>query len=260
MQETGVMAMMTGRVLLVCALCVLWCDVVVPAAYGLVSDRSVVEEDMVLTWYPVFNETCRNKSTKEGMLDELAMKNCMRTAMKDVCEAYYIEKSTKSHEPEADRICKKYAGDTEEVVQPSIPQTKESPDAEIQVAAATPETPKGGAAGMGSKPGAPAGDSSANTTEGPESTSAATDTSINEAQKGGELAMPKNAPESDYAGRGEGEQGEEKHSNTKETPAKAETMKNITTIAESDSSTAVSHTTSPLLLLLVVLRLLLLLR
>ncbi|KAF8300933.1 mucin-associated surface protein (MASP) [Trypanosoma cruzi] len=255
------MAMVTGRVLLVCALCVLWCDVVVPAAYGLVSDRSVVEEDMVLTWYPEAEKDCEKKNTKEGMLDVLGFKSCMHESMNEICGNGDDETISKSRGPRAEEICKKYTGDTEEVVQPSIPQTKESPDAEKQVAAATPETPKGGAAGMESKPaGAPAGDSPANTTEGPESTSAATDTSINEAQKGGEVAMPKNAPESDYAGKGEGEQGEEKHSNTKETPAKAERMKNITTTAESDSSTAVSHTTSSLLLLLLVLRVLLLLR
>ncbi|RNC57565.1 mucin-associated surface protein (MASP) [Trypanosoma cruzi] len=172
--------------------------------------------------------------------------------MKEICGNGDDETPSKSRGPRAEGICKKRTGDPNKAVDSSTQLPEASPDAEKQVAAATPEAPKGGAAGMGSKPGAPAGDSPANTTEGPESTSAATDTSINEAQKGGEVAMPRNAPEFDYAGKEEGEQGEEKHSNTKETPAKAETMKDITTTAESDSSTAVSHSTSPLLLLLVV--------
>ncbi|KAF5215294.1 mucin-associated surface protein (MASP) [Trypanosoma cruzi] len=246
------MAMVTGRVLLVCVLCVLWCDVVVPAAYGLVTDRTVVEEDTVLTWYPEAEKDCEKKNTKVGMLDVLGFKSCIHESMNEICGNGDDETISKSRGPRAEEICKKYTGDPNKAVDSSTQLPEASPDAEKQVAAATPETPKGGAAGMESTPGAPAGDSPANTTEGPESTSAATDTSINEAQKGGEVAMPRNAPESDYAGKGEGEQGEEKHSNTKETPAKAERMKNITTTADSDSSTAVSHTTSSLLLLLLV--------
>ncbi|PBJ76012.1 mucin-associated surface protein [Trypanosoma cruzi cruzi] len=246
--------MMTGRVLLVCALCVLWCGVVVPAAYGLVSDRSVVEEDMVLTWYPVAEKDCEKKNTKEGMLDALGFKICMHESMKEICGNGDDETLSESRGPKAEEICKKYTGDPNKAVDSSTQLPEASPDAEKQVAAATPETPKDGAAEMGSPAGAPAGDSPAHPTEGPESASAATDTSNNEAQKGGAVAMPRNAPESDATGREEGEEGEEgevKHSNTKETPAKTETMKDVTTTGDSDSSTAVSHTTSPLLLLVV---------
>ncbi|ESS62362.1 mucin-associated surface protein (MASP) [Trypanosoma cruzi Dm28c] len=244
--------MMTGRVLLVCALCVLWCGVVVPAAYGLVSDRSVVEEDMVLTWYPEFEKDCEEKNTKEGMLDALGFKICMHESMKEICGNGDDETLSESRGPKAEEICKKYTGDPNKAVDSSTQLPEASPDAEKQVAVATPETPKGGAAEMGSPAGAPAGDSPANPTEGPESASAATDTSNNEAQKGGAVAMPRNAPESGATGKEEGEEGEVKHSNTKETPAKTDTMKDVTTTGDSDSSTAVSQTTSPLLLLLLV--------
>ncbi|EKF99552.1 mucin-associated surface protein (MASP), putative, partial [Trypanosoma cruzi] len=59
------------------------------------------------------------------------------------------------------------------------------------------------------------------------------------------------APAADGAGTAEGKQNENKDANPKETPVTAAAMKNITaTTGDSDGSTAVSHTTSPLLLLL----------
>ncbi|EAN94065.1 mucin-associated surface protein (MASP), putative [Trypanosoma cruzi] len=143
--------MMTGRVLLVCALCVLWCCVVVPAAYGLVSDRGVVEEDMVLTWYPEAEMDCEEKNTKEGMLDVLGFKMCMHESMNEIC-GNGDETPSKCRGPKAEEICKKYAGDPNKAVDSSTQLPEALPDAEKQVAAATPETPKGGAAEMGSTP------------------------------------------------------------------------------------------------------------
>ncbi|EAN98140.1 Mucin-associated surface protein (MASP) [Trypanosoma cruzi] len=239
--------MMTGRVLLVCALCVLWCSSVVQAADGFISDGSDEIGEMVLTWHNEFNRTCNEQSTKEGILDESAFKSCMRVRMKEVCGSDDDGMSSTSHEPEAEEICKKYAGNTEEHVESSTPLTEPSHDAETQVATPNSETLKGGAAEMESTPGAPAGDSPANPTEGPKSTSPATDTANSEAEKDGKEVMPKNAPESNATRKGE---GEEKHSNTKETTVDADAMQNNTT-AENDGSTAVSHTTSPLLPLLV---------
>ncbi|EKG02342.1 mucin-associated surface protein (MASP), putative, partial [Trypanosoma cruzi] len=60
-------------------------------------------------------------------------------------------------------------------------------------------------------------------------------------------------PASDGAGTREEKQNENKDANPKETPVTATAMKNTTaTTGDSDGSTAVSHTTSPLLPLLVV--------
>ncbi|EAN81858.1 mucin-associated surface protein (MASP), putative [Trypanosoma cruzi] len=60
-------------------------------------------------------------------------------------------------------------------------------------------------------------------------------------------------PAADVAGTAEGKQNENKDANPKETPVEATAMKNTTaTTGDSDGSTAVSHTASPLLLLLVV--------
>ncbi|PWV03468.1 Mucin-associated surface protein (MASP) [Trypanosoma cruzi] len=60
-------------------------------------------------------------------------------------------------------------------------------------------------------------------------------------------------PAADGAETAEGKQNENKDANPKETPVTAAAMKNTTaTTGDSDGSTAVSHTTSPLLLLLLV--------
>ncbi|EAN90757.1 mucin-associated surface protein (MASP), putative, partial [Trypanosoma cruzi] len=57
-------------------------------------------------------------------------------------------------------------------------------------------------------------------------------------------------PAADGAGAAEGKQNENKDANPKETPFEATATKNTTsTTGDSDGSTAVSHTTSPLLLL-----------
>ncbi|PWV10648.1 Mucin-associated surface protein (MASP) [Trypanosoma cruzi] len=75
----------------------------------------------------------------------------------------------------------------------------------------------------------------------------------NEADKSTEGDIPSNDSAADGAGAGEGKPDENKEANPKETPVEATAMKNTTaTTGDSDGSTAVSHTTSPLLLLLVV--------
>ncbi|KAF8303973.1 Mucin-associated surface protein (MASP), subgroup S111 [Trypanosoma cruzi] len=240
--------MMTGRVLLVCALCVLWCGVAALAADVLISGGSVENQNMVLTWHIAFKKDCKKSNTKEGKLNVSGYKSCVHAAMKEVCQNDDDETSSKSHDPEAVEICNNYTGDPEETIDTSTPQDQPSPDEEEPVVSETPETSKVGATEMESTPGVPAGDSPANPTEGPQSTSPTNDTANSEAEKDGKEVMPKNAPESNATRKGE---GEKKHSNTKETTVDADAMQNNTT-AENDSSTAVSHTTSPLLLLLLV--------
>ncbi|KAF5213634.1 Mucin-associated surface protein (MASP), subgroup S027, partial [Trypanosoma cruzi] len=244
--------MMTGRVLLVCALCVLWCGAAVEAG----GDGSGIgggdaDGNMVLIWHIDANETCKKKNTQGEKLDKSAFKSCVHAAMKEICGYYYNETPSESRDFESDEICNNYTGDSEETIDTSTPQEQPSHDAEKPVVSETPETSKVEAAEMGSPPGVPAGDSPANPTEGPQSTLAANDTANSEAEKDGKEVMPKNAQESNASRK---EEGEKKHSNTKEKPLEAEVMKNNTTTGDSDSdgSTAASHTTSPLLLLLLV--------
>ncbi|EKF27586.1 mucin-associated surface protein (MASP), putative, partial [Trypanosoma cruzi marinkellei] len=195
MQVTGAMAMMSGRVLLVCALCVLWCGAAgaMSAADVFTSDRSVAEEDFVLFWHNYYNTTCKQETTKGGMFDEPAFKSCMYESMREVCGGD-DETSGTSRTPAGKEICKRYAGDPEEAGETSTLQDKPSPDVEL---------PNGGTAREESTPGAPAGDSPANKTEVPESTSAAVDSANNQNEKDDEVVMPTNAPESNATGKRE---------------------------------------------------------
>ncbi|EAN89459.1 Mucin-associated surface protein (MASP) [Trypanosoma cruzi] len=79
------------------------------------------------------------------------------------------------------------------------------------------------------------------------------DAANNKAEKSTEEGMPNNGPAADGAETREEKQDENKEANPKETPVEATAMKTTTaTTGDSDGSTAVSHTTSPLLLLLLV--------
>ncbi|EAN89755.1 mucin-associated surface protein (MASP), putative [Trypanosoma cruzi] len=87
---------------------------------------------------------------------------------------------------------------------------------------------------------------------GPPSPTANGDAANNEADNSTEDGMPNNGPAADGAETRE-KQNENKDANPKETTVTAAAMKTATpTTGDSDGSTAVSHTTSPLLLLLVV--------
>ncbi|KAF5221653.1 Mucin-associated surface protein (MASP) subgroup S099 [Trypanosoma cruzi] len=87
---------------------------------------------------------------------------------------------------------------------------------------------------------------------GPPSPTANGDAANNDSDKSTEDGIPNSDPASDAPGTAEGKQNENKDANPKETPVTATAMKNTTaTTGDSDGSTAISHTTSPLLLLLV---------
>ncbi|KAF5216992.1 Mucin-associated surface protein (MASP), subgroup S099 [Trypanosoma cruzi] len=87
---------------------------------------------------------------------------------------------------------------------------------------------------------------------GPPSPTANGDAANNDSDKSTEDGIPNSDPASDAPGTAEGKQNENKEANPKETPVTATAMKNTTaTTGDSDGSTAISHTTSPLLLLLV---------
>ncbi|EKG00402.1 mucin-associated surface protein (MASP), putative, partial [Trypanosoma cruzi] len=78
------------------------------------------------------------------------------------------------------------------------------------------------------------------------------DAANNEAEKSTEEGIPNSDPAADGAGTREEKQNENKEANPKETPVEATATETTTEKAgDSDGSTAVSHTTSPLLPLLV---------
>ncbi|EAN99913.1 Mucin-associated surface protein (MASP) [Trypanosoma cruzi] len=201
--------MMTGRVLLVCALCVLWCgvgcgfaDKVVEAAAGVVASNRTDEENLILNWYVLTQEECANESTTGGKLNVTAERICMHKVMKGVCDAFYNKTSGVTHDRDVEFICTYYATIPEEPVEPPTPQ-------------------------------------------GPPSHSAVSNATSDE-------GTPKNAPESDVAGRGEGKQDDKEHGNTKQKAVETAAVESITRTTDSDGSTAASHTTSHLLLLLLV--------
>ncbi|KAF8277908.1 Mucin-associated surface protein (MASP), subgroup S100 [Trypanosoma cruzi] len=87
----------------------------------------------------------------------------------------------------------------------------------------------------------------------PPSPTANGDAANNESETSTEEGIPNNDPAADAPGTAEEKQNENKDANPKETPVEATAMKTTTaTTGDSDGSTAVSHTTSPLLPLLVV--------
>ncbi|KAF8288095.1 Mucin-associated surface protein (MASP), subgroup S103 [Trypanosoma cruzi] len=203
--------MMTGRVLLVCALCVLWCVVggvyankVVEVPAGAVASNRTDEENLILNWYFLMREECANESTTGGKFNVTAERICIHKVMKGVCDAFYDKTSGVTHDRDVKFICTYYATIPEEPVEPPTPQE-------------------------------------------PQPHSAVSSTTSNE-------GTPKNAPESNAAGKGEGKEDEKEHGNTKQKAVETAAVKSITktTDSDSDSTTAVSHTTSPLLLLLVV--------
>ncbi|EAN99821.1 Mucin-associated surface protein (MASP) [Trypanosoma cruzi] len=75
----------------------------------------------------------------------------------------------------------------------------------------------------------------------------------NDDNSGTEEGISSDDPTADGAGKNDTKNSQNKHGNTKETPVEATAVKATTaTTGESDGSTAVSHTTSPLLLLVLV--------
>ncbi|EAN95681.1 Mucin-associated surface protein (MASP) [Trypanosoma cruzi] len=73
-----------------------------------------------------------------------------------------------------------------------------------------------------------------------------------DAERGTEIGLPKNNPTANSAVTEGAKRGDNKHGNRKETPVEAAAITNDTArTGDSDGSTAVSHTTSPLLLLVV---------
>ncbi|KAF8277298.1 Mucin-associated surface protein (MASP), subgroup S103 [Trypanosoma cruzi] len=121
--------MMAGRVLLVCALCVLWCgaggihaDKVVGVPAGDVASNRTDDENLILNWYVLTQEECANESTTGGKLNVTAERICIHKVMKGVCDAFYDKTSGVTHDRDVEFICTYYATIPEEPVEPPTPQ------------------------------------------------------------------------------------------------------------------------------------------
>ncbi|KAF5219055.1 Mucin-associated surface protein (MASP) subgroup S117 [Trypanosoma cruzi] len=303
--------MMTGRALLVCALCVLWSGLSGIAA----DDAGSAGEKLLSNWQKLLKSECEtdNTSKTDGKLNESAVNCCVHHAMRELCNDVYGKILNETEYSQVGGICKEYAGKPNDADKCPKPQTEPSPGTGATVGVSVPE-------GLGNEeelrkqseeaPGAPPEDLDPkptglpasppvegspdkakdvrvpNSEEGsvsmePTKDSAEggivpiADTDHNEAsngqtesttttppdasdnankktEKGTGENIPNNTNESDVAGT-EGKTDENKDNNPNETALHVAGIKTVTTTpGDSDGSTAVSHTTSPLLLLLLV--------
>ncbi|EAO00054.1 Mucin-associated surface protein (MASP) [Trypanosoma cruzi] len=305
------MAMMAGRVLLVCALCVLWCGAAVVASSlpGATTVQSAWSEYMFLNWHELLKNECKAENATETNFDESAVKCCVHNAMRELCYDVYGKTVMENKDANVGVICKEYAGEPNHAGECPKQQQNPLPDAEATVGLSVPEVP-GKERSLRAPAAAPPGASTAKPTDPPPSlpvegqhdgaddmpgpnseetsesmkttkdlaeedivTTAdtkqneasngqteattktppqASDDDDNETDKGTGEDTPNNAPESDVS-ETEENHDENKGNNSKETPVQVAGIKTVTAKpGDTDGSTAVSHTTSPLLLLLVV--------
>ncbi|PBJ78435.1 mucin-associated surface protein [Trypanosoma cruzi cruzi] len=139
--------MMTGRVLLVCALCVLWCGAgggfakeAVASANGAASKTTPVDR-IILNWHKLTHEECETDNTKNGTVNVPAMKRCIQVAMKGVCDTFYNKTPSEIHGPEVTDMCTYYAAIPEEPVEPPTPQWPQ-PDSAVSNTPTNEGTPK----------------------------------------------------------------------------------------------------------------------
>ncbi|KAF5214229.1 Mucin-associated surface protein (MASP) subgroup S104 [Trypanosoma cruzi] len=146
-QVTGVMAMMmTGRVLLVCALCVLWCGaaVVVSSAPDAARAQSVWPEYLFLNWHELLRNECEVENAKGTSfgLKELAVNCCVHDAMKKLCSAFYDTTVMENKDPKVEGICKNYGGKPDDVADCSELEAKLSSAAAASVKVSDREAPE----------------------------------------------------------------------------------------------------------------------
>ncbi|PBJ78858.1 mucin-associated surface protein [Trypanosoma cruzi cruzi] len=314
--------MMTGRVLLVCALCVLWCGAaaVVSSAPDATRPENVWPDYLFLNWHELLRNECKveNPYDSNEDLKGLAVNCCVRDAMRELCSSFYGKTVMENKDPNVEGICKNYGGKPDDADKCSELKANLSPAAVTPVKVSDPEAPREKEEALRktpeeapkAPPGTPLTNSAANPTNvspspplkgqpaneeevpvpnseegsvntGPTNDSeegdtdtvadtepdepsnsqaepntptptAASDNGDNETDKGTGEDTPNNAPEPDVAGTEE-KQDNNNNNKPKEIPVEVAGIKTATvTSGDSDGSTAVSHTTSPLLPLLVV--------
>ncbi|EAN90391.1 Mucin-associated surface protein (MASP) [Trypanosoma cruzi] len=161
--------MMTGRVLLVCTLCVLWCGVFGIAVNdaGGVSDGSEFEY-LFLNWKELLKNECEAENSNEKNLSSknLAVNCCVHRAMHELCKGVYSNLFMETEFPNVEGVCKKYAEKPDEVKCPKQ-QTQLSPVTENSVKVSVPEA-LGNEGDLGKTPEeAPLADPPAKPTKGP---------------------------------------------------------------------------------------------
>ncbi|PBJ81460.1 mucin-associated surface protein [Trypanosoma cruzi cruzi] len=249
------MAMMTGRVLLVCALCVLWCGVcgggcseatpVLPGAGVSGNGNNPEGKNDTTDGVGGVGPTVQQAVTQPAAslvqnLPGTEAESAPKTGAKEsgTAEEKIENKDTTEKEGEADRGDQDT--DEEDEAEEEVDDGKEEDGGEEkkkQEEKDDTSTTKTKSAGGQEEPILSSRVEEASNKTKPQST-----------QKTGDKH-----PAADGAGAQEEKQKENKEANPKETPVEATSMKTTTpTTGNSDSSTAVSHTTSPLLLLLLV--------
>ncbi|EKF98704.1 mucin-associated surface protein (MASP), putative, partial [Trypanosoma cruzi] len=138
------MAMMvTGRVLLVCALCVLWCGAaaVVSSAPDATRPENVWPEYLFLNWHELFRNECKveNPYDSNEDLKGLAVNCCVRDAMRELCSGFYGKTVMENKDPNVEGICKNYAGKPDDADKCSELKANLSPAAAASVKVSDPE-------------------------------------------------------------------------------------------------------------------------
>ncbi|PBJ68538.1 mucin-associated surface protein [Trypanosoma cruzi cruzi] len=135
--------MMTGRVLLVCALCVLWCGAaaVVSSAPDATRSQSVWPEYLFLNWHELLRNECKadNQYDNNEDLKELAVNCCVRDAMRELCSSFYGKTVMENKDANVEGICKNYGGKPDDVADCPKPKTNLSPAAVTPVKVSVPE-------------------------------------------------------------------------------------------------------------------------
>ncbi|PBJ76937.1 mucin-associated surface protein [Trypanosoma cruzi cruzi] len=137
------MAMMTGRVLLVCALCVLWCGVSVVMAEANVGGFASHADISVFfgRWYSLMMGDCKSTSVfQKDTVNESAVEECERETKKALCDFFYGDHSGGHDASHLHSICSPDVGSggaVDQQAQEQIPKLLETGKT------APPTTPQG---------------------------------------------------------------------------------------------------------------------
>ncbi|PWV20648.1 Mucin-associated surface protein (MASP) [Trypanosoma cruzi] len=269
------MMTMTGRVLLVCALCVLWCGAggggraeptqVPPgtkssevsgsesdknskgaAGGGGRSDQSKVLKEKSSSVQDATGVAAENAIKTEAQVSSTANAEKKKEDKTQVFEDVG-EKKGKDQEPKGEEEEEIEQGEGEGEEERREEDKDEEEQEEKRNGQKEEEVEKKEDAGAGTTEGMSAGGrEQPSLSSGAEGASNITNPNSTPTTGDGD-------PAADAAGTREGKQNENKDANPKETPVTAAAMKTTTaTTGDSDGSTAISHTASPLLLLLAV--------
>ncbi|EKG00718.1 mucin-associated surface protein (MASP), putative [Trypanosoma cruzi] len=257
------MMMMTGRVLLVCALCVLWCGACgggraeppSPDSPGTTPEKEPqnkeepvggAEEDVKNGQQKVpqvpapeasVSQELPSKSSQPQQSGGGASKTPSKTTDNTDENAQEYKKEEKEEEKAEDEDEEEEEEEDDTKEEKEVDGANEEEEGDTKEEEAVTDTAEGTSAGGQEQPSLSSAAEGASNITNPNSTQTTGD----------------DDPAADGAGTREEKQNENKDVNPKETPVTAAAMKTTTaTTGDSDGSTAVSHTTSPLLLLLVV--------